>query len=254
MRVRPAYLAIWAAVCAYAAGPQPPCGSEAIPGYPDVAQSPLIQVWDRAPAAPDWIPPACTGWTTPGYSTLLATTARFPYPAGMQAMLRKIGAISETAGMQYWSTTHQRWQTLIVEAHAVEGPTGDHRRKDYAPEELTAGRTLYFSQEDSLTGRATYALRILSFSPDRLVFETENLTTLRYFMVPMFHPGEVQSVYFLERDPDRKDVLRYYNLARTGRNASTLTQGHDASSINRAVAFYRHLAGIPTDQDPPAAR
>ena len=27
-----------------------------------------------------------------------------------------------------------------------------------------------------------------------------------------------------------------------------------ASSINRAVAFYRHFVGIPTDQEPPAAR
>jgi len=28
----------------------------------------------------------------------------------------------------------------------------------------------------------------------------------------------------------------------------------DASYINRAVAFYRHIAGIPSDQEPPAAR
>ena len=30
--------------------------------------------------------------------------------------------------------------------------------------------------------------------------------------------------------------------------------GSDASYINRAVAFYRLVAAIPTDQEPPAAR
>jgi len=40
---------------------------------------------------------------------------------------------------------------------------------------------------------------------------------------------------------------------RTGKNASLLTAGYEASSINRAVAFYRYLAGIPTDKEPPAS-
>jgi hypothetical protein len=42
-------------------------------------------------------------------------------------------------------------------------------------------------------------------------------------------------------------------MMRTGRNANPLTAGHDASYVNRAVAFYRFLAGIPTDREPPAA-
>ena len=85
-----------------------------------------------------------------------------------------------------------------------------------------------------------------------MVFETENVTTMRYLFVPVFRPGEVQSVYFLDRESE--DVWRFYSLTRTAPGASTLAIGHDASSINRAVALYRHLAGIPTDQDPPAAR
>jgi hypothetical protein len=36
--------------------------------------------------------------------------------------------------------------------------------------------------------------------------------------------------------------------------SSLLPTGGDASYINRAVAFYRLVAGIPTDQEPPAAR
>jgi hypothetical protein len=34
----------------------------------------------------------------------------------------------------------------------------------------------------------------------------------------------------------------------------SLSTGGEAPYINRAVAFFRHIAGIPTDQEPPAAR
>jgi hypothetical protein len=37
-------------------------------------------------------------------------------------------------------------------------------------------------------------------------------------------------------------------------NASPLAGENEASAINRAVAFYRYLAGIPTDKEPPASQ
>jgi hypothetical protein len=63
---------------------------------------------------------------------------------------------------------------------------------------------------------------------------------------------ELQAIYFLDRESS--DIWRYYSIARTGKNANGLATGHDASTVNRAVAFFRYLAGIPTDQEPPAAR
>lgn len=167
-------------------------------------------------------------------------------------MLHRIGAISGLKGVRYWSTTHKQWQTLILDAYASSGPPDNRRRQDFSPEEIAEGRYLYFQQEDNLSGKALYRMRILSASPDRLVFDTENVTTMRYLLIPLFHPGEIQSIYFLERES--QDIWRYYSIARTGKNANTLTGGHEASSVNRAVAFYRYLAGIPTDREPPAAR
>jgi len=41
---------------------------------------------------------------------------------------------------------------------------------------------------------------------------------------------------------------------RTGTTANRLIAGNESSSLNRAVAFYRYFVGIPTDQEPPAAR
>ena len=160
-------------------------------------------------------------------------------------------AISELTGMRYWSTTHKRWQTLIIEAYAMPGLANENRRNDFSPDEMAQGKSLYFHQEDNLSGKATYQMRIQSASPDLAVFETENISIIRYWQLPLYQAGELQAIYFFERES--QDVWRYYSIVRTGRNASTLTAGHEASSINRAVAFYRYLAGIPTDQEPPAS-
>ena len=211
-----------------------------------------MKFWSESDSGRDWRPPACTGWSEAGFSTLITTVARFRYTAGAEGLLRRIGAISELAGMRYWSTTHQQWQTLIVSAHALTGPQPGRRRQDFTPDEMRAGKALYLQQADNLSGAATYRMRITEASADRLVFDVENVSVMRYFFVTLFHPGEMQSVYFLDRESD--GVWRYYSIARTGRNASRLATGHAASSINRAVAFYRALAGIPTDQEPPAAR
>jgi hypothetical protein len=233
-------------------GPQLPCQAEPFPAYPDIGGAPAVKTWDRSALGRDWTPPACTGWTEPGFSTLVVAAARFRYASGFEGLLRHIGAISELTGMRYWSTTRKRWQTLIIDAYALSAAAGGQRRKDFSLSEMAQGRSLHFEQADNVSGRAVYQMRVLTASPDRVVIETENLSTMRYLLLPVFPPGEMQSIYFLEREPD--DVWRYYSLTRTGRNASWLTTGHEASSINRAVAFYRYLAGIPTDQEPPASR
>ena len=152
----------------------------------------------------------------------------------------------------YWSTTHKQWQTMIVDAYALTGPSKGRRRKDFSSDEISEGSIFYYQQADNLSGKATYRMHIITADPDRVVFETENISTMRYLLIPLFHPGDLQSIYFLERES--KDVWSYYSLARTGRNASKLITGHEASSVNRSVAFYRYLAGIPTNTEPPAER
>jgi hypothetical protein len=139
-----------------------------------------------------------------------------------------------------------------VNASALSSPLPTQRRKDFAPDEMKVGKELYFEQADNLSGNAVYRMHITGISADRLVFEVENVSVMRYFFVTLFHSGEMQSTYFLDRESD--DVWRYYSIARTGWNASRLATGHASSSINRAIAFYRSLVGIPTDQEPPAAR
>jgi hypothetical protein len=83
----------------------------------------------------------------------------------------------------------------------------------------------------------------------RLVFDVENVSTMRYYFIPILHSGELQSMYFLDRETDR--VWRYYSIVPIGKNANGLIAGNESSSLNRAVAFCRFLVGIPTAQEPP---
>jgi hypothetical protein len=233
-------------------GPQPPCGREPIPPYPGLDDSAIVKSWSESDFGRNWRPPACIGWVAVGFTTLVTTVARFRYTSEAKGLLRHIGAISELAGMRYWSTTHKRWQTLVVDAHALTDSQLGQRREDFTPDEMKEGQVLYFEQVDNLSGKAVYRMHIAQASADRLVFDVENVSTMRYFFIPIFHPGEVQSIYFLDRESD--NVWRYYSIVRTGKSANRLIAGNESSAFNRAVAFYRYLVGIPTDREPPAAR
>lgn len=90
-----------------------------------------MRFWSEADFSHDWRPPKCTGWTEAGFSTLITTAARFRYTSGAEGLLRRVGAISELAGMRYWSTTHKPWQTLILDADALAGSQPIQRREDF---------------------------------------------------------------------------------------------------------------------------
>ncbi|MGC2417553.1 MAG: DUF6675 family protein [Candidatus Acidiferrales bacterium] len=210
-----------------------------------------MKSWSKSDLGPDWKPPACTGWAEVGFTALVTIAARFPHASEAGGLLRHIGAISELAGMRYWSTTHKRWRTLIVEAYALTGSYGQ-RREDFTSDEMQEGKVLYFEQVDNLAGKAIYRMHIVEASASRVVVSIENVSTMRYFFLPILHPGDLQSMYFLDRESD--SVWRYYSIVRTGKNANGLIAGNESSSVNRAVAFYRHLVGIPTAQEPPGAR
>jgi hypothetical protein len=232
-------------------GPQPPCGAGSIPPYPVLDHSPSVKFWSESEFGHDWKPPACTGWAELGFSTLITRVGQFRFSSGAEGLLRHVGAISELAGMRYWSATHKQWQTLVMDAHALTGARAHQSREDFTPDEMKEGKVLYLERADHLSGKTIYRMQIAGVSADRLVFDVENVSIVRYYPVTLFHPGEMQSIYFLDRESD--DIWRY-SIAHIGRNASRLAARHESSSINRVVAFYRSLVGIPTDQEPPAAR
>ena len=233
-------------------GPQPPCDNGPVPPYPALDDMAIVKSWNKTELGDNWKPPVCTGWTSLGFTTLVVTFTRFRHTSGAAGLLRQFGAISELTDMRYWSTTNQQWQTLVKDAHAVTGLESSQRRKDFTPDEMGEGKILYFEQVDNLSGKAIYKMHIAKASADRLVIEVENVSTMHYLFIPLFPPGELQSVYFLDRESE--NVWRYYGIVRTGMKANRMIARNESSAINRAVAFYRYFTGIPTDREPPAAR
>jgi cardiolipin synthase A/B len=57
----------------------------------------------------------------------------------------------------------------------------------------------------------------------------------------------------LKQSVDPTDILERHTAVVESVTESPLTTGNKASAVNRAVAFYRYLAGIPTDKEPPAS-
>jgi hypothetical protein len=211
----------------------------------------IVKAWSKSDLGHDWDPPGCTGWREAGFSTLVTISAKFYNAGGSELLLRQVGAVSELAGLQYWSTTHRQWRTFIKSAYALTADDSDQRRGDFTPSEMSEGKILYFEQIDNLAGRVKYRMKISEASQSRLVFGVENVSTVKYSFLPMLHPGELQSMYFFERE--RSEVWRYYSIVRAGKKASRLIAGNESSTINRASAFYRHFVGIPETQEPPAA-
>jgi hypothetical protein len=146
--------------------------------------------------------------------------------------------------------SHKQWRTLITESFALTAPQGQ-RRPDFSINETKQGSELYFEQDNNLTGKANYRMQIVKASEDHVVVEIENVGPIRYVLVPVLHTGDLQSIYFLDRESE--GIWRYYSIVRTGKSASRLIAGNDSSAFNRAVAVYRHLAGIPDNTEPPAA-
>jgi hypothetical protein len=232
--------------------PRPPCGSAPWPSYSEVGARPNLQVWSDGELTTAWTPPACTGWTSRGFDVLVALAASFRHEGGIGYLLTRFGAISTLPGIRYWSVSDKAWGPLVTEASALSGPDPERRRADFTAAEMQSGRDLFVAQNDNRSfGEVVYRMRVLAADEQRLVLETENITPVRALLFPLYGPGDLQSVYFLER---RSPIVwDYYSLTRAGAAANSIAKGHEASYVNRAVALYRHIAAIPTDQDPPLA-
>jgi hypothetical protein len=231
--------------------PEPPCGQPPSPAYAEAGAPPMIEVWhgERHVA---WAPPACTGWTARGDEILAALAGSFRHGGDVDDLLGRFGAVSRLTEIRYWSVTDQAWRSLVTAASALGAPEKARQREDFSVAEMAPGEELFFAQSDNRSsGTVVYRMRVLDFRPDRLVVETENVTAVGFWFVSLFEPGEVQATHFFERLAP--GVWGYYGLTRTGTGPTLLGEGREASHINRAVALYRHLAGIPTDRDPPAA-
>ena len=233
-----------------AAGPRPPCAGVApVPSYSAPGAAPVVLM--RAKNAAGWTPPSCLHWPRAHYRLVLALAGSFHHDGNAASLLARLGAVSSTRGMLYWSVTDGGWRVLIKDAAALADPRGQ-RRKDFAAAEMVPGTDLYFEEQDNRSSApVVYRLRVLEASAGRAVVETENVSPIEAFFITLFPPGSLRAAYFLERR--EAGTWAFYGLSAIREDASALAVKSEASHINRAAALYRHFIGVPGDRDPPLA-
>lgn len=182
---------------------------------------------------------------------LVALSASFRFSGGLDDLVARIGAIGATRGVRYWSVTDKAWQSLVVDASALEGPNTDKRRRDFSAAEIRSGANLYYSQHDNRSsGEVVYRMHFRQVRSALVAIETENVTPIRFLVVTAFEPGALRSLLFLE--PLSPGLWGFYDITWV-EPGSFLLGSTETSFINRAAAVYRYVVGIPTDLEPPEA-
>lgn len=236
---------------AMAAGPTPPCAGAPVPAYAPIGQPPAIAVYRSSDFA-NGLSETCAILHARRPAVLVALAGRIAGPLERDALLTRFGAISQQRGIRYWSVTDRGWLTLVTGAEALSGPSLALERSDFTAEELAAGQDLYFAQRDNRSSAPViYRLRIRDLTTRGFVVETDNVTPVRSLMLQVYAAGDLHTLIYLERAGD--GAWNYYSLNEIVRENRWIA-GSDKSYVNRAVAFFRLLAGIPTDREPAAAR
>ena len=236
-------LAAASASAADAEAPRPPCGrGEAIPAYGD-ANDPAIASWSRL----EWTAPACLAWKDTHYKFVIAIAGRIE-ASGAEELRSRLGAVSTSRGLMYWSVTESAWRVLIKDAAALS--SAQERRADFGAAELHEGATLHFVEEDNRSSEpVTYAMRVLESKPDRIVVETENVTPIKALLATLFPPETLKSAYILTRIDSR--TWDFYAMSVATDRASGLVSLAKNSYENRARALFAHFAGVAVAHDRP---
>jgi hypothetical protein len=195
------------------------------------------------------VPAGCIGWAASHFTVLTAIAAYFQFDGSIDDLLARFGAVSGWRGIIYWSVTDGRWDTLITDAAALDGPNHQQRRADFTLSELKAGTDLYFMQKDNRSlGAVVYRMRVTAMEPTSLIVTIDNVSAVSLFVFTLFDPGDLESTYIFRRVSSKS--WGFYSLSGV-REGRAVIGNHEASYLNRAAALYRHLVGIPGDQEPP---
>lgn len=224
---------------AYAAGasvPRPPCDGDPVPAYGE-ANDPAIETWSGL----EWAAPACVAWSDSRYRFVIAIAGRIE-AADAEAVLSRLGAVSTSRGLRYWSVTESAWRVLIKDAAALSSAQGG-RRDDFTPAEFREGAALHFVEQDNRSDEpVTYAMHVLESRPGRIVVETENLTPIKALLATLFPPGTLRTAYVATRIDAH--TWGFYAISAATQQASGLVAFARRSYENRARALFAHFAGI----------
>jgi len=231
--------------------PDPDCLGTVQPRYAPLNSPPNIE-FTRVAAGHPTAPGAGCFNNPDAPATWLTIASVVTSADSAAALMERFGAISKLLPVQYWSTTEHQWRPMVSAAAALVSSDSRQPRADFSLAELLAPGDRYYSLTDTRSGHATvYRLRVHSPRATELTVDSANVDPIKQWGITLYAPGGLHTLYILQqRAPG---IWAYYSVTRL-LPGSFLAAGHDNSYINRAVALYRHLVGIPTNTEPPAAR
>lgn len=222
-----------------------------LPSWPSAAPisySPTVAVGAASDFMGDANDAICHEWDRQRFPQV-AVVSGLIAASNARSLLERLGAVSQFAGMRYWSVTDRRLEVLITSAFAVEPARLTEARPDYSPQEMLAGQELQFSEHDNrLPDPVIYRMRITEHDEHHFVIEMSNLTPVKRLFFTMFSAGDLRTVLFVsEAGPG---VWTCYGVS--GVHASSLARLVESpkSQLNRLIAFYGHLAGSDPDALP----
>ncbi len=224
----------------------PSGGAKPHPPFGQIGKAPSFYAWIDLDKTDDV---NCYGLLQNHSALAVALAGRFRHTGTIDNIASRLGAISLTKGLPYWSTTDRKWRILVSDAFALETPDTDAVRPDFTAKEILSSRTLYFAQNDTRSsGVNIYTIKTIAHDRDHFVFETTNMTPIRYSIVTLFKPQSLKSILFFRRED--KDIWSYYGLSAVTRSTFKV---QEKSFINRQAALCRFLTRQAPDQDPPLA-
>ncbi len=211
-----------------------------------VGDAPIVSTWRDVAVLPadchiDLVEPA---------ELIVALAGLISYSGSVKDMAERLGSVSDSRGLLYWSVTDEQWQELISDAAALATTDAKSLRDNFNGQEILSGDALYFLQNDTRSwGNNVYSIRAIESSEDHLIVESKNLSPVRVGPLTIFKPGDAINMLFIRRVDE--STWQYYGLAAV--KASGLAV-REKSLINRQAAFFRWFTGEAPDKEPPLAK
>jgi hypothetical protein len=240
---------LWSGAAQAATGGSRSCTGSKFPPYPPAGAPINVLTWKEGEPLGGFSTSDCGISSSWGSTLLVGIAGNFHFKGKASDLLARFGAVSSLRGVQYWSVTDHRWQVLITDSSAVSSMNGEQGRADFSVAEMQSGQDLYFEQQDNRSsGRVIYRMKLRERADQGFVLTIDNVTGVWLFLFRLFGPGDLQSLYVLERlGPEE---WGYYSL--TGVREGILSgKGDRASYVNRALSIYQHITRQPVDQNTP---
>ncbi|MDR1931204.1 MAG: hypothetical protein LBQ57_00125 [Spirochaetales bacterium] len=99
--------------------------------------------------------------------------------------------IDTMKGLQYWSASGQRMQTMFNDAYVIAGPKSSAPLPNPVAREIPSQKTIYVFQDDARFGKNTYTADY-RYNAGRFWVSMKNLTRMYYGIIPMVSPEKLR--------------------------------------------------------------